>query len=150
MKKLLERYFVAWLIAVCAGAILAPVFSDAALRATSSRSLPYTTTATSAMSVTPDCRYDQINVVGSGTGTFTFNAPVNCTPVDGQLMILRVSTPAAGILTYSNGGGYVPSGSVGFPAQSLAVSTHDYLYFKYDKSLSEWDFTGMNQDFPGI
>lgn len=103
--------------------------------------------ATSATSVTPNCAYNIVKVTASTTGTFTVNAPATCTPVGGQKLLLKITSPSGGTLTYAWNATYHASSSLPLPTASLAASTMDYFQFVYDADNSKWDFLAYNQGF---
>ncbi len=81
------------------------------------------------------------------TGLFTINTPATCTPVDGQQLEIKITSPAGGLLQYSWGSGYQASGQLAFPTTSYAAGDEDFFTVQYDADLSKWDLMASNQGF---
>jgi hypothetical protein len=100
-----------------------------------------------ATSVTPNCTYGLVKITASATGTFTLNAPGTCTPVDGQKLTLKVTSPSGGTITYSWNAAYLASATLALPTTSNAASKEDYFGFQYDSDKSGWVYLASNQGF---
>lgn len=101
----------------------------------------------STTSATPDCSFTRVKETASTTGTFTINAPTDCTPQAGQELTLKFTSPSGGTVTYSWNAAYLASASLALPTTSNAASKEDYFTFRYDSDKSGWVFLADNQGF---
>ncbi len=100
-----------------------------------------------ATSITPNCTYRENKITASATGTFTLNNPGTCTPYDGQVLRVRVTSPAGGTVTYAEGTGYEASATLAFPATSNAASKTDEFAFEWSSDASKWLLMAYNLGF---
>ncbi len=114
---------------------------------TATHLIPQVNSVSTATSVTPNCNYDVVKITASATGTFTVNAPSTCTAVDGQPLILKVTSPAGGTITYSWNASYLASATLALPSTSNGASKEDYFSFRYDSDKSGWVYLATNQGF---
>jgi hypothetical protein len=108
---------------------------------------PATDALASATSETPDCSFQRITETASATGTFTINAPTDCTPQAGQRLLLEIISPSGGTITYSWNAAYVASATVALPTTSNAASKEDDFIFYWSAAKSAWKIEATNQGF---
>lgn len=101
----------------------------------------------SGTSMTPDCSFWAIKETASATGTFTINAPTDCAPQPEQKMLLEITSPAGGTITYSWNAAFVASATTALPTTSNAASKEDDFIFYWSASKSAWKFQAANQGF---
>jgi hypothetical protein len=94
-----------------------------------------TLTATS-NTYTPNDATTDLAIISSPTANFTVANP-NGTPIDGQQLILRI-TSGSTAYTPTWGAGYLSSGVATLPTTTLPASKTVTLGFTYDASRSDW------------
>ena len=88
-------------------------------------------------SITPNIDlYDVVEQANTqAAGTLTINLPTG-TPVDGQRLILRISS--TNIQTFNFNTIYVGSTDLSLPATTSGSSKYDYLGFMYNSTVNKW------------
>lgn len=93
--------------------------------------------AANTTSITPNIDlYDVVEQANTqATGTLTINTPSG-TPVDGQRLILRISS--TNVQTFNFNTIYVGSTDLSLPATTSGSSKYDYLGFMYNSTANKW------------
>ncbi|MDE2104658.1 MAG: hypothetical protein KGL39_45905, partial [Patescibacteria group bacterium] len=98
-----------------------------------------------ASSMTPDCSFKRVRETASQVA-FTFNAPTDCTPRNGQLLELDLTSYSTAS-TFTFNGTYHAGSSVSLPSGSATANKMDRLLFQYNSTLSDWDLLSVAQGF---
>jgi hypothetical protein len=101
----------------------------------------------STTSATPDCSF-QMNIVTVSSGTsMTINAPNDCTPQDGQILRLNITSSSSGAATYAWNAAYIASATLALPTTANASSKEDRFVFQWSATASSWLLLAYNQGF---
>lgn len=96
---------------------------------------------------TPDCSF-QMNTVSLSSGTtITINAPADCTPQDGQILRLNITSSSSGAATYTWNAAYIASATLALPTAANATSKQDRFVFQWSAAASEWLLLAYNQGY---
>lgn len=101
-------------------------------------------TLTDASTVTPNLNTTDMGVLNSLSQNTTI-ANATGTPVDGQLLVLRVKSSTSRTLTFESM--YRGSTDLALPSATTGSSKTDYLVFRYNSSDSTLDYLGKNFGF---
>jgi hypothetical protein len=100
-------------------------------------------TITTSTTPAPDANNNDMFTVTALTSTATFAAPSG-TPVDGQKLVIRITTAAIQSLFWN--AAYRASSDFSLPAATVASKTM-YLNFMYNSVSSTWDLVALVNGF---
>lgn len=108
---------------------------------------PSVLSLTSSTSMTPDCSFAIATETASTSGTFTINAPTDCTPQDGQKLQINILSASGGAAAYSWNATYIASATLAIPTTANAASKEDRFIFQWSATASAWVLLAYNQGY---